>query len=137
MTQRFYEKEVLKYHIDHLKWLQAKYKRRFWFQEHNDPSHGTKIENNVAAIAKRASWIRTLAHPAQSPCLNPIEGIWNLIKQRLRGGSWKTVQEFKDAIQAEWRKIQLSEIRKRISEMPRRCRNLTKNSGNRIKSRLW
>jgi hypothetical protein len=101
MTQLFYTKNVLPHHLSHLQWLERKYKCRFHFQEDNDPSHGTKSSNNVAIIAKRASGVLLLKHPAQSPDLNPVEAIWNIIKQRLRGGSWKTVAEFKAAIEAE------------------------------------
>ncbi|KAF2839856.1 hypothetical protein M501DRAFT_933278, partial [Patellaria atrata CBS 101060] len=85
MTQRFYAKEVLPLHLEYLRWLEAKYQRKFYFQEDNDPSHGTRSTNNACYKAKLASGVQLLDHPAQSPYLNPIEGIWNIIKQRLRG----------------------------------------------------
>jgi transposase len=72
-----------------------------------------------------------------SPDLNPIEGIWEIIKQRLRGGRWATVEEFKEAILREWRHIAQDEIRRRIREMPWRCRKLCINNGDRIRSNLW
>jgi hypothetical protein len=49
MNQVFYAKHILPHHIKHIKWLEAKKKHKFWFQEDNDPSHGTRSENNVAA----------------------------------------------------------------------------------------
>ena len=67
---------------------------------------------------KRAADLWILLHPAQSPDLNPIEAIWQIIKQRLRGGTWKTVEEFKAAIQREWDRITIAQIRRRIREMP-------------------
>jgi DDE superfamily endonuclease len=137
MTQKFYAKEVLPKHIKHTKWLEAKYKRKFYLQEDNDPSHGTRSKKNLPRQLKEASHIQILIHPAQSPDLNPIEGIWNIIKQRLRGGRWETVEEFKEAILAEWRKITLSEIRRRISEMPKRCAHMVNTNGERFKSDLW
>jgi hypothetical protein len=137
MNQIFYTKHILPHHINHIKWLEAKKKHRFWFQEDNDPSHGTRSINNVAARVKRDADIQILLHPAQSPDLNPIESIWEIMKQRLRGGSWKTVDEFKAAIQREWDRVTQSQIRKRISEMRWRCKQVIALDGKRIRSALW
>jgi hypothetical protein len=38
----------------------------------------------LAQALKDQNYIVNLKHPAKSPDLNPIEGIWNIIKQRLR-----------------------------------------------------
>ena len=137
MTQKFYTETVLPHHIEHIKWLEAKYKRKFWFQEDNDPSHGTRSKNNVAARAKRASDLQILVHCAQSPDFNPIEAIWNIIRGRIRGRIFESVDEFKKAIEAEWRRVTLAEIRHRIAEMPDRCERIVELKGARIKSSLW
>jgi hypothetical protein len=47
------------------------------------------------------------------------------------------VEEFKEAIKAEWRRIPLAEIRRRISEVPDRCERVMQLEGARIKSSLW
>jgi hypothetical protein len=137
MTQKYYTELILARDIEHIKWLEAKYKRKFWFQEDHDPSHGTRSKDNVAAQAKRASDLQILLHCAQSPNLNPIEGIWNIIKGTIRGRIFHTVEEFKEAIKAEWRRIPLAEIRRRIKEMPDRCERVVQLEGARIKSSLW
>jgi hypothetical protein len=137
MTMKFYTQEILPHHIEHIKELEKHYKHQFWFQEDNDGSHRTRSNDNIARRLKNRSRLLLLLHPAQSPDLNPIEAIWNIIKQRLRGGSWQSVQEFKDAIFREWKRITLAEIRKRISEMRKRCDKLIKLEGRRIKSNLW
>jgi hypothetical protein len=72
----------------------------------------------MVAQAKLHAGVRLHRHPAQSPDLVPIEGIWLIIKQRLRGHKWKTVAQFRNAIQQEWDRITLQEIRDRINEMP-------------------
>jgi hypothetical protein len=137
MTQKFYTENVLPHHIEHIHWLEHHHGHQFYFQEDNDPSHGTRSKNNLAAQAKRDAHLCIVLHPAQSPDLNPIESIWQIIKQRLRGGTWHTVAEFKAAIQAEWERITQGEIRKRISEMPWRCTRIIELEGARIRSTLW
>jgi hypothetical protein len=137
MTQLFYTKHILPDIIDRIDYLQAKYQHDFLLQEDNDGSHGTRSFNNPAAQLKQQRMVKIHDHPAQSPDLNPIESIWQIIKQRLRGGHWETVEEFKQAIMAEWRRITEAQIQKRIAEMPMRCDKLTTNDGNRIRTCLW
>jgi hypothetical protein len=137
MTMKHYAQHILPHHIEAVKAMEKRSGRSCWLQEDNDGSHGTRSPKNVASDLKKASHIQCLLHPAQSPDLNPIEGIWLIIKQRLRGGSWQTVAEFKEAIVREWRRITQAQIRRRISEMPKRCRILCSNEGARIKSDLW
>jgi hypothetical protein len=56
------------------------------------------------------------------------------MKQRLRGGTWNTLEEFNAAIQAAWDSITLEEIRKRIREMPKHCKDVQRLGGRRIRS---
>ena len=81
--------------------------------------------------------ITNFKHPAQSPDLNLIKAIWNIIKQRLRHRIFYSNEEVKEALQEEWSKITIEEVRKRIRDMPGRCLRLTKNSGKAIKTALW
>jgi DDE superfamily endonuclease len=48
----------------------------------------------MAYKAERDAELALLLHPAQSPDLNPIEPIWQIIKQRLRGKTWTTGSRF-------------------------------------------
>jgi hypothetical protein len=75
MTQQFYKDNVLPLHINHIKQLEQRLGHEIYFQEDNDPSHGTRSTNNVCAQLKRASYLVGLAHLAQSLDLNPIEAI--------------------------------------------------------------
>jgi transposase len=137
MTQIFYAINVLPHHIKHIQWLKEKYKHEIWFQEDGDSSHGHKSPKSAPTRLKNDSAINQLAHPPQSPDLNPIESVWQIMKQRLRGGTWNTVAEFKEAIEREWQRVTQAQIRRRIREMPIRCNKLINNNEERIRSNLW
>ena len=79
------------------------------FQEDRDPSHGLRKEC-LAHKLKQDNWIVNLKHPDQSPYLNPIEVIWNIIKQRLRRRIFHSEEEIKEALQEEWSKITMAQV---------------------------
>jgi hypothetical protein len=136
MTQKYYTERLLPIYI-HAVQIQRAYDSSSWYlQEDGDPSHGMR-KAGLAQALKDQNYILNIKHPAQSPDLNPIEGIWNIIKQRLRRRVFYTDEEVKAALQEEWDKITLEEIRKRIRTMPKRCKRLTENGGKAIKTALW
>ncbi|KAF1991727.1 hypothetical protein K402DRAFT_389109 [Aulographum hederae CBS 113979] len=137
MTQVFYTENILPLHIREIEMLEARYKHRFRLQEDGDSSHGNRSKNNPAARLKCAADLLIHIHPAQSPDLNPIEACWMILKKRLRGRKWSTVAQFKADILAEWDKITIAQIRRRIREMPDRCLKVQASGGERIKSTLW
>jgi hypothetical protein len=138
MTQKYYTEILLPVYIDALHKARCYHDEsaQWVFQEDGDPSHGIK-KDGLARELKNANWITNIKHPAQSPDLNPMEGIWNIIKQRLRRRVLRTDEEWRAAIEEEWGKITLEEIRDRIRDMPRRCDLLVKTGGKPIKSKLW
>jgi transposase len=138
MTQKYYTERLLSYYIEKLQ-KESEHGCTAILQEDNDSSHGIRSKNNVARKLKEANSINTLYHPAQSPDLSPIEGIWNILKQRVRKryNDWRTFDELKRVILEEWDKITLHEIRKRIAEMPARCEKLVATGGERIRSKVW
>jgi transposase len=105
-------------------------------QEDNDGSHGHR-KYGLASELRDANWVPILTHPAQSPDLNPMEACWNILKQRVRKGEWKDLEELKEVIQKEWRAITIEQVRERIAEMPERCKSLVKTGGKAIRSKLW
>ncbi|PQE03489.1 Transposable element Tc3 transposase protein [Rutstroemia sp. NJR-2017a BBW] len=78
----------------------------------------------LAEEYRRVYGVQNLQHPAQSPGLNSIEGIWAIIKQRLRERIFDSEDEMKQALQEEWDKITMEEICHRIYDMSRRCSEL-------------
>lgn len=113
--------------IDNKPWL---------LQEDNDPSHGMR-KKGLAQEYKEAHNIQNLVHPTQSPDLNPIEAIWAIIKQRVRRRIFDTKNEMKKALQEEWDKITMQEIRNRIANLPKRYILVAKSSGKPVRGNKW
>jgi len=137
MSHVFYAKNILPEHIKQIQALEARHKVKYYLQEDGDSSHGINSLNSPPALLKREADLLILIHPAQSPDLNPIESCWNIMKARLAGRKWSTVAQFKADIQAEWDKISLAQIRKRIREMPERCKLVQEQPYRRIQSDVW
>lgn len=82
------------------------YDRLCIFQEDNDCSHHTRSTDNIVRTFKTVNWIKTLIHPPQSPDLNPSEGVWNILKQRVRRRRCSNLTELKQVILDVWDEIQ-------------------------------
>jgi hypothetical protein len=136
MTQKYYTERLLPIYIDAVHHGRSFCSESWYLQEDGDPSHGMR-KAGLARQLKDLNWLVNIKHPAQSPDLNPIEGIWNIIKQRLRRRIFYSDEEVKEAIQEEWDKISMKEIRRRIAAMPGRCKQLVKTGGRPIKTALW
>jgi hypothetical protein len=136
MTQKYYVERLLPiYHqaIESIRYIDDK---PWLLQEDRDPSHGM-YKRGLAQQYKEAYNIQNLVYPAQSPDLNPIEAIWCIIKQRLRRRYFESEEEMKTALQEEWDKITLEEIRYCIADMPRRYSLVQKYSGKPIRGNKW
>jgi hypothetical protein len=137
MSMRFYTKYVLPHHINHIHKQEARHGRTIYFIEDNDGSHGSRSAKNMARQVKDDGHITSLSHPPNSPCLNPQEPVWRAMKSKMRGGTWHTLDEFKDAIRDAYRHVKQKSIRRYISEMPWRCRKVIELRGRRIRSKWW
>ena len=75
--------------------------------------------------------VEVMKWPPQSPDLNPIEAVWNMlnisIDKQMKGTH--SYQELERVVQEEWEKLDVRKIPSCIDSMPSRCKNVIKNKG--------
>ena len=96
-----------------------------WFQQDNAPAHSSKTTKGFLA----SKGVRTLPWPPQSPDMNPIENLWSLIKNELRGKKFPNKKALWNAVQDVWYNIPTSKVQRIIESMPRRLFALRKANG--------
>ena len=101
--------------------------RECYFPQDNDPKHTSKkakkwIEDNG---------IQVLSWPAQSPDLNPIEHLWEHLKQHLHQYETppKGVHKLWDRVSEEWNAISPEVCQNFIESMPRGIEAVLKAKG--------
>lgn len=95
------------------------------FQHDNDPKHTSCLVKSWLKDQK----INVMKWPAQSPDLNPIENLWQIVKQQLRPNIYRPKEELYRAIESEWKRIPTRTITNLIESMPKRCAEVIKNKG--------
>ena len=103
-------------------------KGQWWFQQDNWTVH--------TAATSRAWFdshgIDLIDWPAWSPVLNPIEELWNDLKQRVYGRNPKTMEQLEHAVTEEWAATDLAFIARICRNMPHRLQQVIANGGHKI-----
>lgn len=98
---------------------------RWIFQHDNDPKHSSRVvkswlaQNDVAVM----QW------PPQSPDLNPIENLWEIVNQRINRENCTNTNILYNRLEEAWKSIPQHFIDNLISSMRRRCQAVIKNKG--------
>ena len=69
----------------------------------------------------------------QSPDLNPIEHVWDLLATRMESYKPKNLNELRDRIKEEWAKISAIDVQKLILSMPESVAAVLKAKGGHTK----
>lgn len=101
------------------------------FQEDNAPVHTARL----AKTWKEENYITCLPWPAQSPDLNPIEHIWDVLERKVRARNPlpKNIEELWEILQEEWFKIDDHVYQNLVNSMPRRVAAVIDSNGNPTK----
>lgn len=137
MTQIYYMKRLLPLYAKKINDARLIHNKTSILQKNNDNNHETRSKDNIVKRYKEVNWIFTLIHSPQSPDLNSIETVWNILKQRIKQRRWRTIAELKKMMLNKWNKILLNEIRSRITEIFNRCKKLIVTNDMSPKSALW
>ena len=85
----------------------------WWFQHDNDPKHTSRLVKNWLTQQN----INVLQWPAQSPDLNPIENLWEIVKRRIGNKIFKKREDLVTEVEEQRRSIPYTFIENLIASM--------------------
>ena len=121
MDSEFYQQEIL---AKVAPWLQLRYPEGHKFMQDNDPKH-TSRSTVQYMTDHEINWWPT---PPESPDLNPIEMLWNEMKNYCELA--QTRDELHQKILAFWRTVTPSKCRKYIGHLPKVLPVVVEKEGN-------
>lgn len=96
------------------------------FQHDNDPKHTSKFVKDWLADQN----IDVIRWPAQSPDLNPIENLWEIVDRGVnRDAVYGDKNKLFEAVERAWSAIPKKIIDNLIGSMNKRCADVIKNKG--------
>lgn len=119
--------DILRYRLK--KFYPGLFDGSLMLQHDNAPCHTAGLVQGwlEARNISRLQW------PPQSPDLNIIENVWNMIKYQMRGKVYQDEEELWKMVQRCWKKISWEAINRLYESMPRRIIALKEARGKHIK----
>lgn len=120
---RFMYRDILRDHL--LPYTEEIMPLKHIFQHDNDPKHSSRLVKEWLGNEK----IAVMQWPSQSPDLNPIENLWEIIDRKIRCRTYSNVSDLFKSLQESWAAIDKVVIKKLLESMPRRCAEVIKVKG--------
>lgn len=95
------------------------------FQHDNDPKHTSKVVKQWISNEQ----LCVLDWPAQSPDINPIENLWQIVKTKIGNKIFKKPEDLYADVKEQWNTIPQHIIDNLVHSMPRRCAEVIKRRG--------
>jgi transposase len=89
-------------------------KLHYWWQQDNAPAHKPGWPE-LKKLCKCLPW------PPHSPDLSPIEHMWAIMKNKLKGQKFRDTEHLFQAITAAWNAIDMTTVNNLCASFPRRC----------------
>ncbi|KNC31247.1 hypothetical protein FF38_14426 [Lucilia cuprina] len=86
------------------------------FQQDNDPKHSSRLARNFLSDND----VNVLDWPSQSPDLNPIENLWELLDREVKRKHPSNKRQLEEILKIEWEKISINTLIALVDSMPSR-----------------
>ncbi len=73
--------------------------------------------------------VKVMDGPSMSPDLNPIEHMWGILKRKVEKHHMSYIQQLRDIIMEEWKRMPATTCAALVNSMPRRIKAVLDNNG--------
>lgn len=110
-------------------WDPTRRKFRAFLIDNDGRHHNADVRN----VLREYKLDRNGFLPSNSPDLNPIENIWNIMKSYVRSKEPQNEQQLRQAIQEAWDSISPETLRKQFDSLPDRIEQVILNNGDKTR----
>ena len=102
----------------------------FIFMDDNARPHRAQVVDQFV----EENGIERMERPARSPDCNPVENLWDIIKQKAskKVKDDTSLQEFQRILQRAWANIEQRQVQTLVNSMRKRCRLVIEADGGHI-----